>query len=92
MDTTTDNSTVVAVEDLPTIVLEAFGLLDDKTLHRLWISRQRWLIKADLMTITGFSQRKIDDLVARRTIPMWRAPGSHEWRLTQKNGRPASSG
>ena len=78
---------VVPVDDLPTILLEAYAQMDDETLHKLWINRQRWLTREDIAAITGFSQRKIDALIAQRTIPMWRGPDSREWRITQKEWR-----
>ena len=75
---------VVEVEDLPTILLEVLGLISDDTLHKLWVRRHKWLTKKDLVAITGFSRGTLDRLVTLRKIPMWKAPGGHEWRITPK--------
>lgn len=57
---------------------------DADALHRLAVARRRWLTKGDIVDITGFSSRKVDQLIASRTIPMFRAPDSDEWRMTWK--------
>jgi hypothetical protein len=58
-------------------------LADEGALRRLAIARMRWLTFGDVMEITGFSRRKLEALVAAQTIPMFRAPDSSEWRITQ---------
>ena len=73
---------VVSLMDLPAFLLRLYELMDDQTLHKLWLQRHRWLTKKDVATLTGFRMRKVDELVSRRLIKMWRAPDSDEWRIT----------
>lgn len=41
-----------------------------------------WLTIRDLQMLTGFKRGKIDALRKSGDLPMFRAPGSNEWRMT----------
>lgn len=48
-------------------------------------ARERaWLTLADLARLTGFSDDTLQAMRKRGDLPMFRAPGTREWRMTRR--------
>lgn len=62
----------------------AYLMQDEKALRNHAIESLAWLTLKDVQRITGFGKTKVLTLVQEGTIPMFRAPGSDEWRITRK--------